>query len=145
MFIRQVSVYLENVRGALCELTQLLGENNINLLALSIADTTGFGIVRLIVRGGDIDRATDLLRKAGYIAKTNSVICVGIPHRPLGLAHVLRVMDENGLSVEYTYSFCRSTGKDAVIIIRPSDKDLCARVLAEHDIRTLSQEDVDNF
>jgi hypothetical protein len=145
MFIKQISIYLENVRGSLRELTQLLGENSINLLALSVADTSGFGIIRCIVKSDEIEKAMDALKKAGYIAKTNSVICVSIPHRPLGLASVLRMLDEGGISVEYSYSFCRSTLDDAVIIIRPSDKDRCAEILQEHGVRLISQAEVDGF
>ena len=145
MFIQQISVYLENVRGSLCELTQLLGEKDINLLALSVADTAGFGIVRIIVRGEEIDRTKLSLREAGFIAKQSDVVCVSIPHRPLGLASVLRIMNELDLSVEYTYSFCRGTGADAVLIIRASDNGQCAEALAANGIRLLSQSEVDNF
>lgn len=145
MFIKQISVYLENVKGSLCELTQLLGENNINLMAMSIADTSGFGIVRIIVNSAEIDAAVAALRENGYTCKVNCVICIAIPHKPLGLANALKVIEENGLSIEYTYSFCKHTTNDAVIIIRPSDKDLCAKVLSENGITIVSQEEVDAF
>jgi hypothetical protein len=101
MYIKQISVYLENVKGSLRELTALLGESQVNLLALSIADTTGFGIVRCIVKSADIDRAVAVLKNGGYIAKINSVICVSIPHRPMGLSNVLNILEKNDISVEY--------------------------------------------
>ena len=145
MFIRQISVYLENIRGSLCELTQLLGEKDINLLALSVADTSGFGIVRIIVRSSELERASLLLREAGYIAKQNSVVCVSIPHRPLGLAGVLRIMDEHDISVEYTYSIFHCAGKEAALVIRPSEKDRCAALLTANGIRLFSQDEVDSF
>ena len=80
MFIKQVSVFLENTKGTLREVTQLLGENEINLLALSVADTSGFGIIRLIVKSCDIDKTLSILRDSGNIARVNHVVCVRIPH-----------------------------------------------------------------
>lgn len=145
MFVKQISIYLENVKGSLCELTQLLGENQINLLALSIADTTGFGIVRCIVKSADMDKALAALKDGGYVARTNSVVCVSIPHHPMGLANVLSILEKNDLSVEYTYSFCRSTIDDAVIIIRPTDKEKCIVALKENGVHLLGQEDIDKF
>ncbi len=145
MFIKQVSVFLENIKGSLRELTEVLGENGINLLALCIADTSGFGIVRIVVKSGDVDKAIEVLRENGYIARVNNVICIEIPHKPLGLASVLRLLEEENISVEYSYSFCRSTLDDAVIIIRPSDKDVCAKVLSDNGIKLVSQAEVDEF
>ena len=145
MFIRQISVFLENKTGTLRELTQILGENGINLLAISIADTAGFGIVRCIVKEADIDRTMTILRDGGYIAKENHVICVAMPHRPLGLCRVLQILEENGVDVEYSYSLCRTSVTDAVLIIRPSDKDRCVKAFEENGVRMLSQKEVDEF
>jgi hypothetical protein len=145
MFVKQISIFLENVRGSLRELTQLLGEHDVNLLALSIADTAGFGIVRCIAKSTELDKALASLRDAGFIAKVNDVVCVRIPNRPLGLAHVLQIMDENCISVEYSYSFCRSTLDDAVIILRPSDKEKCVKALVDGGIKLISQSEVDGF
>ena len=145
MFIKQISIYLENVKGSLRELTQLLGENGINLLALSIADTSGFGIIRCIVKSSDVEKTLSVLRDNGNIARVNSVVCVGIPHRPLGLANVLKLLEDNDLFVEYSYSFCRSTADDAVLIIRTNDKDEAARVLTDAGVHLLSSAEVDAF
>ena len=145
MFVRQISVFLENVHGALYELTQLLGENDINLLALSIADTANFGIVRCITREDQIERATELLRARGHVAQVHNVLCVCVPHEPLGLAKVLRIIEEAGISVEYLYSFYENTGSDAVLIIRPSEKTRCYNVLKENGIELLEQEQIDQL
>ena len=145
MFIRQVSIFLENVKGSLRELTELLGKNDINLLALCIADTSGFGIVRCIVKGEDVDRSVDILRKNGYISKVNSVICIRVPHRPLGLSNVLNILEQQDIAVEYAYSFCRSTLDDAVVIIRPSDKDKCLEILQKNSINLVTQDELDMF
>lgn len=145
MFVRQISVFLENVHGALYELTQLLGENDINLLALSIADTANFGIVRCITREAEIERTTDILHEHGYVAQVHNVLCVCVPHEPLGLAKVLKIIEDAGISVEYLYSFYESTGSDAVLIIRPSEKTRCFNILTENGIKLLEQEQVDEL
>ena len=110
MFVRQISIYIENIRGSLRELTQLLGENDIDLKALSIADTSSFGIVRCIVEESQIDKTIDLLRENGHIAKVNNVICVCVPDKPLGLSSILTLLEQAGISIEYIYSFYKSTG-----------------------------------
>ena len=145
MFVKQISVYLENAKGSLRELVELLGKNDINLLALSIADTTGFGIIRMIVKSVDLEKASNILKDNGYISKTNDVVCVRIPHAPMGLAKVLSVLENNNISIEYSYSFCRSTLTDASVIIRPSDKSACIDALKAGNIATISQEQVDEF
>ena len=145
MFVKQISIYLENVHGALHELTQLLGENDINLLALSLADTANFGIVRCITKESQIEKATQILRDKGYIAKVNNVLCVCVPHEPLGLAKVLSIINDASISVEYLYSFYENTGSDAVLIIRPSEKTRCHNLLAENNISLLTQEQVNQL
>lgn len=145
MFIKQISVFLENRKGSLREFTELLGNENINLLALSLADASGFGIARCIVKSNDTDRALALLRENGYIARTNSVVCVRIPNRPMAFSSILSVLEENDVFLEYAYSFCQSTLSDAVILIRPSDKDKCEKALSENGVTMVSQEEVDRF
>ena len=94
MFITQISIFLENVRGSLRQMTELLGEKEVNLLALSIADTNGFGIIRIIVKSSEILRILDMLHQAGYVAKSNQVLCVRVSHKPMGLAKVLACLDD---------------------------------------------------
>ena len=145
MFVRQISIYLENIRGSLCELTQLLGENNIDLKALSIADTASFGIVRCIVTESEIERTVELLRDNGYISKVNNVICVCVPDKPLGLSNILNILQNAEISIEYTYSFYRNTGDNAVIIIRPSEKRKTIALLEQNGIKLLSQADINKL
>ena len=90
MFIKQISVFLENKRGSFRMLTELLGKNGIDLLAVSIADTKNFGIVRCVVRGTECDKALELLKGADYSTRVNNVICVAVPDRPCGLARCWR-------------------------------------------------------
>ncbi len=144
MFIKQISVFLENSVGELRQLTELLGQNGIDLMALSMADTQNFGIVRLIINGERIDDALKLLRENLYTAKVNHVICAEVADRPLGLCELLTLIERAGLSVEYMYSFLRgSTEKKARMILRLSDGEKGMQVFQMHDVRTLTQEEVD--
>lgn len=145
MFVRQISIYLENVKGSLREITQLLGDNNIDLKALSIADTMSFGIVRCIVAEDQIEKTMEILREHGNIAKVNNVICVCIPDKPSGLSKVLALIEDAGISIEYTYSFYKNTGDNAVLIIRPSEKRRTVAVLSENGIQMLNQSEIDKI
>ena len=144
MFIKQISVFLENHPGALREMTELLGKKDVDLLALSVADTQNFGIIRIIVAGEQTDPALLTLRDAGYIAKVNHVICAEVPDRPLGLCELLSLIEKAGLSVEYMYSFLRASEKGtAHMILRLSNGEKAVRLFEMHDVRMLSQEEVD--
>lgn len=144
MFIKQISVFLENTVGELRQMTELLGNGGIDLLALSVADTQNFGIIRLIVNSEMIDPALKLLRDNGYTAKVNNVICAAVPDRPLGLCQLLTIIEQAGLSVEYMYSFLRaSTDTDAHMILRLSDGEKGMQVFEVQHVHTLTQEDVD--
>lgn len=144
MFVKQISVFLENTVGSLRELTELLGKGGIDLLALSIADTQSFGIVRVIVHSSDVDRAMQMLKEGGMIAKVNHVICATVPDRPLGLSELLGIIEQADLSVEYMYSFTRhAQDGNAHLILRLSDGKKAARVFEMKNVAMLSQADVD--
>ncbi len=143
MFIKQISVFLENTKGTLYELTKIMGEGNIDFLALSVADTENFGIVRCIVRDADVDAALAILRKDGYTAKVNNVICAAVPHRPSGLSDILGVLEKGDVSVEYLYSFMFGNGDEAYIVIRPCDKEKGVKVLTENGVKLVDQASVD--
>ncbi|MBR6824865.1 MAG: ACT domain-containing protein [Firmicutes bacterium] len=145
MYIKQISVFLENTKGTLHEMMQLLGEHQINILAISLADTSGFGIVRLVVKSDDIDKALKVLADAGDMARVNDVVGIRVPHQPLGLATVLGQLDAADISIEYAYSFCRNTSDDAVIILRVNDAVKCAEVLQAKQVPLVAQADVDKF
>lgn len=146
MFIKQISVFLENTPGSLREMTELLGKGGVDLLALSLADTQNFGIVRLIVHSEQIDPAVALLKQNGYIARVNHVICAAVPDRPLGLCELLSIIEQAGLSVEYMYSFLRKAGNGkAHMILRLNDGARAAQVFGMKGVTMLSQEEVDNL
>ena len=143
MFIKQISVFLENKPGAMRELTAVLGSGGIDIREISVADTQAFGIVRIILRAEDLDRAIALLRSAGYTARINHVICAEIDDRPNGLCELLSVIEREQLSVEYIYSFRRTPQRGATMILRLSEQDRACSVLAEYGVRVLSQEEAD--
>ena len=144
MFIKQISVFLENHPGALREMTELLGNAGVDMLALSVADTQNFGIIRMILASGATDDALKLLRDNGYIARINHVICAEVPDRPLGLCGLLDIVEKAELSVEYMYSFLRTAKPgEAHMILRLSDGEKAARVFEMHGVGMMSQEEVD--
>ena len=89
MFITQITVYLENTHGTLRALTKPLAKENIDMLALSVADTASFGLVRIITRENDCDRAFRVLQENGFLARINHVFCLSVPNEPAGLDRVL--------------------------------------------------------
>lgn len=143
MFIKQISVFLENKPGAMRELTAVLGSGGIDIREISIADTQAFGIVRIILRSEVIDRAMALLRGAGYTARINHVICAEIVDKPNGLCELLTVIEKENLSVEYIYSFRRTPARGATMILRLSEQDRACKVLKEYGVRVLTQEEAD--
>lgn len=145
MFIKQISIFLENKKGALSRMTNLLGEEGINLLAMSIADTDEFGIVRIIVPSESVFRALLVLREEGMTAKISNVVCVRIPHKPLGLAKVLEKFAELDISIDYSYSFCSSKTDDAVAIFRIEEDEKLVEKLKNAGVEFIETEIIDKF
>lgn len=140
MFVKQVSIFLENTKGSLKKVTELLRDNKIDLIALSIADTRDFGILRTIV--SDTDRAVEILHEAGYAVKLTDVLAVAVPDRPGGLNEVLELMDSKDISIEYLYSFVRQSGDHALIIFRVENLEGASEILSNAGIQLLMQEQV---
>lgn len=140
MFVKQISVFLENKSGSLAEFTRLLGDHGFDLMSLSIADTTDFGILRAIV--ADYERAQALLTGAGYSVKMTDVLAVSVHDQPGSLAKVLSILSDHSIGLEYLYSFFRSHGGSALIIIRVDQPDEAEKALAEAGIKMLSQADL---
>ena len=136
MAIRQISVFLENKQGSLEHVVNVLAEAGVDLRAITIADTQEFGILRLIVRGHDT--ACRALREAGYIISLNYVTAVEIPDEPGGLLRVLNLIASTGLNIEYSYAFLPPMDNKACVVLRVSDNDIAADILARNGIKTLS-------
>lgn len=140
MYVKQISVFIENKPGSLTEIAELLGANQIDLVSLSIADTTQFGILRGIV--ADYERALKLISDAGYTVKLTDVLAASVEDKPGGLAAILRTMTDNGINLEYLYSSVRNAGDNALIIFRVKELERAAQVLKQSGVRLLSQEEV---
>jgi hypothetical protein len=136
MLVRQISVFLENKSGRLAEVTRILGEKDINISALSIADTTDFGILRLIVNKPE--EAESLLRENGFTVSCTNVIAIAVSDKPGGLAKVLTVLENNSVSIEYMYAFVGKTEDEALVILRVEDPDKAIVILNENGIRVLA-------
>ncbi|MBQ6659841.1 MAG: hypothetical protein IJM57_00255 [Lachnospiraceae bacterium] len=145
MFVHQVSVYLINAHGTLCQLTGLLKDHNVDILALMIADMAEFGIVRFIVKDEDIQTCLDLLKEAGYSARKNHVVCAKIPNEPGGLHRALQLLENAGISVEYLYSFNYANDNNALIIFRLSDRETGAKLLIDNGFKIATQEEIDHL
>ncbi len=136
MYIKQVSVFLENEAGRLRTSLQLLGDNGVDICALSLADTTDFGVLRLITQ--DADRAVKLLREAHITASVTEVIGVGMSNTPGSLAAVLGILAEAHIGVEYAYAFIGQTAFPACVIMRATDNEAAVRVLSDHAVPLLN-------
>jgi hypothetical protein len=131
--VKQLSVFIENRPGRLYKITQLLSQHNIDLVMLSIADTKEFGILRIIT--SDIEKSFRVLKEAGYTVSITEMIGVEVPDRPGGLAEVLAVFDRCGISIEYLYSFARTSDKIAIILFRVEDSQSALEKLMEAKVK----------
>jgi hypothetical protein len=140
MKVEQISVFLENKAGRLAEVTKVLGEGSINIRALSLADTTDFGILRLIV--DQYDKAREILKQHGFTVGKTEVVAIEVPDRPGGLAWVLQILSDSDVNVEYMYAFVQHSGKNAVIIFRFDNLERAIELLQQQGVRIYSGEEV---
>lgn len=140
MKIKQISIFLENKSGRLARVTRVLGDNGINIRALSIADTTDFGILRLIVN--DPDKAYKVLKEAGFSVNSTDVIAVEINDSPGGLACSLEYLRGASINIEYLYAFLTKSSSAALVVFRVEQIDEAIRVLQGKGIRVLDGSEV---
>ena len=139
MSLKQISVFVENKPGKLHQLTEVLAKHNVDMRALSLAETTDFGIVRIIVN--DVYAASTMLRDEGYIHNVSKVLGVAIPDEPGGLNTVLAILEEAQINVEYMYAFMG--GKDvshAYMIFRVEDNKAAVAALGQKGIKCIDQD-----
>jgi hypothetical protein len=135
MKVEQISIFIENKSGRLAEITRILGEAGINIRALSLADTSDFGILRLIVNDGT--KATTVLKEAGFTVNRTEVVAVEVPDRPGGLSAILQALDREAINVEYMYAFVERCGGNAVIIFRFDETDKAISALKAQNFNML--------
>lgn len=140
MKVKQISVFLENRKGRLYEVLNVLAAEQINIRALSIADTADFGILRLIVP--DPDAAKRVLEKGGFTVKENNVIAIEVPDRPGGLVSVLKALQDADINVEYLYAFVAKSHKDAIVVIRTENNDGALKALKKGEVKVLASEEL---
>ncbi len=138
MRVEQISVFLENKAGRLSEVTGILTEAAINIRALSLADTSDFGILRLIVN--DHVKAVEALKKHGFTVGKTDVVAVEVDDRPGGLHHILQILFKANVNVEYMYAFVQQSGNNAVIIFRFDNLDEAVKVLLENGVKVIDGE-----
>lgn len=125
MPIKQLSIFLENKTGRINEVTKILGKNGINMHAFSMAETTDFGILRLIV--SEVEKAVEVLRNENFAVMLTDVVCISCPNVAGALAEILEQLAENDIFIEYMYAFAE--GNQANIVIRPNNISKCIQIL----------------
>lgn len=140
MTVEQISVFVENRSGQLGDVTRVLENANINIRALSLSDTTDFGVLRLMA--DNTEKARDALAGAGFTVGTTPVVAVDVADTPGGLGRVLSVLSEHGINVEYLYAYTQRESTRATIIFRFDRTDEAVNVLRARGIRVLGPEDI---
>ena len=141
MRIRQISMFLENKPGQLSAVCRDLAEAGVNIATLSLADTSDFGIVRMIV--DDHEKAKAVLAEKGHVANVREVIAVCVPDRPGGMAEVMQVLDQAGANIEYSYAFAFHKGEKAVLVFRFDDNAKAESALKAAGYTTLGEDEIE--
>ena len=140
MFIKQLSVFVENKHGRLEAIIDALGKNGVNIRALSIADTTDFGILRVIV--DDYQKAKSALDEIGVISKVTEVVAVYIDDRTGGLHSILKVISDAGIGIEYMYAFLGRTEGKALMVVKADDEEILAEVLTDNGVKLATEDEI---
>ena len=142
MFAKQLTVFIENRSGRLSEVLEVLKDNNISILSMSLADTTEFGLLRLIVDNAALGK--EKLNENGYSSLLSDVSIIKIPHKVGSLQELLKVIDKNGVSIEYMYGLSIESDQ-AYVVLKASDVNKIDRILDDNGIHTISCEELANI
>ena len=143
MSLKQLTVFVQNHQGSLVAITETLAKHNVNIRALSIADTEDFGILRLIVN--DTETALKTLHEEGYLIKTTDVVGVKIGDAPGKLSEALKVLDENHINMEYLYAFMIRTEKHAYMVLRVADNAAAEAALESAGYHIITDADINKL
>ncbi|MEE4608490.1 MAG: ACT domain-containing protein [Desulfobacteraceae bacterium] len=135
MHAQQISIFLENKAGRLAEVTEILAKAEVNIRALALADTSDFGVLRLIV--DDNQKAESALKQGGFTVSKTDVVAVEVDDRPGGLHHILELRQNAGINVEYMYAFVQHSGANAVMIFRFDQPDEALKVLSADGLKVI--------
>lgn len=136
MRVEQISVFLENRTGRLAEVALILSQAGINIRALALADTSDFGVLRMIVN--DTEKALEVLKANGFAIGKHDVVAVEVVDQPGGLHHILDLLSRSGVNVEYMYAFVRNSGDNAIMIFRFDNVDKAIQALTENNIHIIN-------
>jgi hypothetical protein len=140
MKITQISVFLENRSGRLFDVTSLLGSNDINIRALTIAETETFGVLRIVVdKPGS---AFELLKENNYTANITEVVAVEIDDKPGGLANILKILSQNDVNIEYMYGFVEKFSNNALVVFRFEEPEKAMEVLSAENVNVVTEADI---
>jgi hypothetical protein len=140
MSVKQISLFLENKKGRLADVTRVLTREKINIRALSLADTSDFGVLRIIV--DDPEKCLSVLKENGFVAQVTDVVAVEVEDRPGALSRILEALDREGVNVEYMYAYVAKKKDNAIVICRIDDRERAMSVLQRSGIATLSAKDL---
>ena len=143
MDIKQVSVFLENKKGRLSEVTRVLAGTGINIRALFLADTTDFGVLRMIVN--DAEKALSILKDNNFVAQQTDVIAVEVQDKPGGLSRILDVLGEKDINIEYMYAFVEKKVENAIVVFKIDEHKEAIEALRKADIGLVSAEVLGNL
>ena len=136
--VRQLSVFIANEAGRVSQVTDLLGQADVNIRGFSVSDTAEYGILRLVV--DKPEEAMNVLRQAGFTVKASDVICIDLPDQPGGLASVLKIVAEAGVNIEYVYSLVST-----YVVINVGDAERALHLLEGQPVRLVSQEEISSI
>ncbi|HPO49703.1 MAG TPA: ACT domain-containing protein [Spirochaetota bacterium] len=140
--IKQISVFLENKKGRLSEVTKTIADNGIDIKALTLADTKDFGVLRLIVT--DPDKCVKILKESNFVAQETEVIAIEIEDAPGGLSKILELLNSNDVNIEYIYATIEKVKNKAIVIFRIEEKDKAREVLSKNGINIYEMRDIIN-
>lgn len=140
MAVKQLSIFVENKEGKLVTITDAISKANIDIRAMSVADTQDFGIFRLIVT--DPEKAKDALESSGCFVSITKVVGVSIPDEPGALAKVINILARSNINIEYMYAFITISKQNASVVLRVADNEFAEKILAENGVKLLSESDI---
>lgn len=143
MAIKQLSVFVENKKGTLVEITEAISNAGVDIRAMLLADTQDFGILRLVV--SDAEKAAAALKNANCMVTINDVVAVCVGDTAGNLSQVVRLMTDNGIDIEYMYAFITISKQYAYVVFRVEDNDYVSKLLEDNGVKLVTQEDIDNL
>ncbi len=143
MKLIQLSIFLENRQGRLYEVCSVLGASKINIRALTIAETEGFGVLRIVV--DKPEEAVKILKYNGFVANITEIVALEVEDKPGGLANILGVLNENNINIEYMYGFVEKFSEKALLVFRFENPDSAISVLVKNNIKVIGKDDITNL